>query len=176
VYPSGYCRGSCLGVRRMANASASRIVTRQARPGTDELGGYGARVQLATRSPSTSQRPVPLSGCQELPSARRRVVAFRSSATPSRVAFRSLCFELPGVTCALMGRLWSTARLIELARKINLQRHRCDLPRYSPRFVQQQALYVFRSRSNRTRHGNPCANAVCSVCPSRTCPFAARHE
>lgn len=61
-------------------------------------------------------------------------------------------------------------RLVDLAGQIDLRRHRRDLPARSPRFV-QQALYAFRSRSNRVHHGDPCAAAPCADCPSDTCPF-----
>ncbi len=56
------------------------------------------------------------------------------------------------------------------AREINLSRLRTGLPRTSPRFV-QQAVYLFRSRSNRIAHGDPCATSACRTCPSLLCPF-----
>jgi hypothetical protein len=57
------------------------------------------------------------------------------------------------------------------AARINLQNFRKDLPRYSPRLV-QQALYVFRSKSNRAAHGDPCAvSGPCSDCVVQVCPF-----
>jgi hypothetical protein len=40
----------------------------------------------------------------------------------------------------------------------------------SPRFV-QQAIYTFRSRSNRQAAGDRCATKPCGSCPSRVCPF-----
>ena len=63
------------------------------------------------------------------------------------------------------------ARLIDLAAEIDLRRHHRHLPAYSPRFV-QQALYAFRSRSNRVQHDDPCSIGSCTGCPSETCPFA----
>jgi hypothetical protein len=56
------------------------------------------------------------------------------------------------------------------ARRIDLRRLRSDLPNYSARFV-QQALYVFRSESNRRERGDPCAVRPCGTCPSVACPF-----
>jgi len=56
------------------------------------------------------------------------------------------------------------------AREINLSRLRAGLPRASPRFV-QQAVYLFRSRSNRVAHGDACATSACRTCPSWLCPF-----
>jgi hypothetical protein len=63
---------------------------------------------------------------------------------------------------------WLTA----VADQIDLRRFRGDLPARSPRLV-QQALYVFRSRSNRADRVDPCATRPCRACPSRACPFAA---
>lgn len=57
-----------------------------------------------------------------------------------------------------------------VARRIDLRRVRSDLPSYSPRFV-QQALYTFRSESNRRGRGDPCAARPCATCPGRACPF-----
>lgn len=45
----------------------------------------------------------------------------------------------------------------------------------SPRFV-QQAIYTFRSRSNRQAAGDRCASQPCDSCPSRVCPFARRNS
>jgi hypothetical protein len=59
---------------------------------------------------------------------------------------------------------------VAVAREINLTRLRAGLPRASPRFV-QQAVYLFRSRSNRIAHGDACAASRCSACPSSLCPF-----
>jgi hypothetical protein len=61
--------------------------------------------------------------------------------------------------------------LLALARAIDLRKFRCELPRYSPRLV-QQALYVFRSESNRRTVADPCAASPCASCPSALCPFA----
>lgn len=63
--------------------------------------------------------------------------------------------------------------LIAVADQIDLKRLRRDLPSRSPRFV-QQALYVFRSRSNRVDRQDPCALRSCRTCPSRACPFNSR--
>lgn len=62
--------------------------------------------------------------------------------------------------------------LIAVADRIDLRRLRADVPARSPRLV-QQALYVFRSRSNRIEHGSDCKAAPCATCPSAACPFAA---
>jgi hypothetical protein len=59
---------------------------------------------------------------------------------------------------------------VAAANEINLSRLRAGLPRSSPRFV-QQAVYLFRSRSNRIAHGDMCADAPCVACPSALCPF-----
>lgn len=61
--------------------------------------------------------------------------------------------------------------LIAVADQIDLRRLRRDLPARSPRLV-QQALYVFRSRSNRATRGDGCAQQPCQLCPSAACPFA----
>jgi hypothetical protein len=63
------------------------------------------------------------------------------------------------------------AWLIAIADQIDLRRLRRDLPARSPRLV-QQALYAFRSRSNRAHGADPCAARPCRTCPSRVCPFA----
>jgi hypothetical protein len=60
--------------------------------------------------------------------------------------------------------------LVAAADRVNLARLRSSLPRHSPRFV-QQAVYVFRSRSNRAALGDACATKPCASCPSRVCPF-----
>lgn len=60
--------------------------------------------------------------------------------------------------------------LIAAADQIELSRMRSTLPRRSPRLV-QQAVYLFRSRSNRAALGDACAAKPCSSCPSRVCPF-----
>jgi hypothetical protein len=62
----------------------------------------------------------------------------------------------------------------EQAAVIDLRELRPDLPRYSPRLL-QQALYVFCSRSNRVAQGDVCAarTVPCSGCPQGLCPFVA---
>ncbi len=62
--------------------------------------------------------------------------------------------------------------MITAAEHIDLSRHHRSLPPRSPRFV-QQAIYVFRSRSNRAAVSDPCATRACPECPSRVCPFHA---
>lgn len=58
------------------------------------------------------------------------------------------------------------------ARKIDLRAFRRDLPRYSPRLV-QQAFFAFRSRSNRVANGTDCcADGSCADCAPRACPFS----
>lgn len=61
----------------------------------------------------------------------------------------------------------------EQAAAIDLRELRTDLPRYSPRLV-QQALYTFCSRSNRVAQGDPCATGAvpCPGCAQSLCPFA----
>lgn len=59
---------------------------------------------------------------------------------------------------------------VDIAEEIDLSRLRAGLPRSSPRFV-QQAVYLFRSRSNRVAHGDTCAREACAHCPSTLCPF-----
>lgn len=59
---------------------------------------------------------------------------------------------------------------ITAAEQLNLARLCVGLPRTSPRFV-QQAVYLFRSRSNRIAHRDPCAAVPCASCPSPLCPF-----
>lgn len=61
--------------------------------------------------------------------------------------------------------------LIAVADRIDLRQLRRGLPASSPRLV-QQALYVFRSRSNRVDRADGCASRPCRTCPSRACPFA----
>jgi hypothetical protein len=73
-------------------------------------------------------------------------------------------------TYAVLAR-WLTAA----ADQIDLSRLRSTLPRRSPRLV-QQAVYLFRSRSNRTALGDACAAKPCSSCPSRVCPFHGKEE
>jgi hypothetical protein len=58
------------------------------------------------------------------------------------------------------------------ASRIDLRAFRRDLPRYSPRLV-QQAFYAFRSRSNRVANGTRCrAEEPCADCAPRACPFS----
>ncbi|HVV84203.1 MAG TPA: hypothetical protein VHE35_14120 [Kofleriaceae bacterium] len=58
------------------------------------------------------------------------------------------------------------------AAQIDLRALRPDLPRTSPRLV-QEALYAFCSRSNRSARGDRCAIAAssCERCDRRICPF-----
>jgi hypothetical protein len=63
--------------------------------------------------------------------------------------------------------------LQEQAATIDLRKLRPELPRSSPRLV-QQAVYVFCSRSNRMARRDPCSRAACAPCPSSLCPFARR--
>jgi hypothetical protein len=58
---------------------------------------------------------------------------------------------------------------------IALDRLDPDLPRRSPRIV-QQAIYWHASRSNRAAAGDPCAVRSCGRCSPRICPFADRAE
>ncbi|MBI2944152.1 MAG: hypothetical protein HYY25_08120 [Candidatus Wallbacteria bacterium] len=60
------------------------------------------------------------------------------------------------------------------AKLIDLRQFQEGLPRFSPRLV-QQALYHFRSKSNRKAHGDPCAK-TCSCGVPRICPFAPRNS
>jgi len=55
------------------------------------------------------------------------------------------------------------------AGKIDLRKFGHDWPRTSPRLV-QQAVYWFRSRSNRVVHGDACRDEACRM---RSCPFHA---
>lgn len=59
------------------------------------------------------------------------------------------------------------------AAALDLSEFRPDLPRYSPRLV-QQALYVFCSKSNRVAAGDECSRATepCADCAPTLCPFA----
>lgn len=60
--------------------------------------------------------------------------------------------------------------LLAAASQLDLSRVRPTFRPYVPRFV-QQAIYVFRSHSNRKAQGDVCATTPCSSCPSRICPF-----
>ena len=64
------------------------------------------------------------------------------------------------------------AWLRDQAARLDLRTIRPDLPRTSPRLV-QEALYAFCSRSNRAARADPCATgARCPSCVPRLCPFA----
>ena len=60
------------------------------------------------------------------------------------------------------------------ADRIDLTAMRPDWPRHSARLV-QQALYWFRSRSNRAAAADRCSTrtAPCPACVPSVCPFAA---
>ena len=64
--------------------------------------------------------------------------------------------------------------LREQAANIDLREFRSELPRYSPRLV-QEALYAFCSKSNRLASGDPCAtkqrDRPCEACAPSLCPF-----
>lgn len=64
------------------------------------------------------------------------------------------------------------AWLREQARPLDLREFAPNLPRYSPRLV-QQALYHYCSKSNRQAHGNDCRaeRTNCRQCVPRLCPF-----
>lgn len=75
------------------------------------------------------------------------------------------------------GPLWTNyernARwLLARAKLIQLSRFHPSLPPCSPRLV-QQAIYLFRSFSNRKAHRDRCAAKPCASCPSRICPYKA---
>lgn len=63
--------------------------------------------------------------------------------------------------------------LKEQASRIDLHTFRRDVPRHSPRLV-QQALYAFGSRSNRLARADPCRlqDGPCDGCVPLLCPFA----
>lgn len=63
----------------------------------------------------------------------------------------------------------------EQAAELDLREFRPDLPRYSPRLV-QQALYAFCSKSNRVAQGYSCVGraSTCDGCAPAICPFAGR--
>jgi hypothetical protein len=67
-----------------------------------------------------------------------------------------------------------TRWLLAQATKVDLREFREDLPNYSPRLV-QQAMYLFRSKSNRAARGDPCALGShgddCLGCVPVVCPF-----
>jgi hypothetical protein len=60
----------------------------------------------------------------------------------------------------------------EQAALVDLRVFRADLPRYSPRLL-QQALYAFCSKSNRIARGDACAERAtpCRGCAPALCPF-----
>jgi hypothetical protein len=59
------------------------------------------------------------------------------------------------------------------AAKLDLRQLRRDWPQTSPRLV-QQAMYWFRSRSNRVAADDPCGRRPrCEACVPTVCPFAA---
>ena len=59
----------------------------------------------------------------------------------------------------------------QAASRVRLRRFDEALPDHSPRLV-QQALYAYRSRSNRVTRHDPCASgAPCSECIVEVCPF-----
>ncbi len=62
--------------------------------------------------------------------------------------------------------------LRDQAARIDLRRFHPNVPRTSPRLV-QQALYAFCSRSNRAARGDPCrvASVPCVGCAPALCPF-----
>jgi len=77
----------------------------------------------------------------------------------------------PSIECSYQAKAnW----LVRAASTIDLRRRGWSLPHRSPRLV-QQALYWFRSASNRRAAGDPCVSGGCgSACPMRACcPFAA---
>lgn len=57
--------------------------------------------------------------------------------------------------------------------KTDLRQFGSNLPRYSPRLV-QQAFYAFCSKSNRAASGDECAHmsSACRLCVGRLCPFS----
>lgn len=59
----------------------------------------------------------------------------------------------------------------DVAMRVDLRKVRQDWPRCSPRLV-QQAVYVFRSQSNRTAAGDRCSGtARCDAGVPELCPF-----
>lgn len=60
----------------------------------------------------------------------------------------------------------------EKARAIDLREFYPDVPRYSPRLV-QQAIYAFCSKSNRIAQAPGCSapNVPCASCVPALCPF-----
>jgi len=61
----------------------------------------------------------------------------------------------------------------EQAAQLDLREFHPDLPRYSPRLV-QQTLKAFCSKSNRVSQGDACADRItpCAACAPALCPFA----
>ncbi len=66
-----------------------------------------------------------------------------------------------------------TRWVCEQAAAVDLREFGPELPRYSPRLV-QEALYVFCSKSNRVAAGDACASAAypCLACVPAICPFS----
>jgi hypothetical protein len=64
------------------------------------------------------------------------------------------------------------AWLRTMAAKVDLKRIHRNWPKTSPRLV-QQAIYLFRSRSNRLAYGDPCRHLQdgCAACVPEVCPF-----
>jgi hypothetical protein len=65
----------------------------------------------------------------------------------------------------------------EKATNMDLSTLRKDLPRYSPRML-QEALYTFSSKANRVAHSDPCAarSTPCVDCAPAQCPFGHGHK
>lgn len=62
----------------------------------------------------------------------------------------------------------------DAAARLDLRTYRAELPSWSPRLI-QQALYCYRSRSNRAARGDPCAElGECEGCVPTVCPFGPR--
>jgi hypothetical protein len=63
------------------------------------------------------------------------------------------------------------AAVHRLAGEVDMREYSSAVPRFAPRLA-QQALYLFRSRSNRRLHGDPCSLGPCAACVPDVCPFA----
>jgi hypothetical protein len=80
--------------------------------------------------------------------------------------------ELLRPSRAMRSKAAVAAWVRDSAMEIDLRVFRPDLPAHSPRLV-QQAMYHFRSRSNRLAHADSCAaNGRCGSCVETICPFA----